>query len=166
MKPGIDSVWWKLESSILPGIFILQALFSIWMIFDGWSNYQDAADFGDNAILGVGIITKTVARQSHIVSNYTAFPGRTDYISTVQFKTQEGKTIELDAADLCKHNSIDSCDGTKVQILYAADNPQLSMVESGVNPLVRVKEQIKYGVILLLLSSAIVLIITRENRND
>jgi hypothetical protein len=166
MKPRINSAWWKVESFILSGFFALQALLWLWVIFDGLSNYQDAADFENKAISSVGIITKTIVTESPVVSGYSVVAHTKKYESTVQFKTKEDKIIKWESTNLCQQKPSELCDGIKVQILYASDNPQLAMIEGGTSPSDRAMDKIKLGIILLLLSSVTIFIAIRENRNE
>jgi hypothetical protein len=141
MKLKIASIQQKIKD-IIPILLLYSP--SSFLLLNGCLNYQAAADFNHKALPSVGIIIETEARQKTFTSGYSAFT-ETYYVSTIQFETKEGKITRFEESGICQANPLNLCDGRKVQVLYAADNPELSMVEGWTTPLDRVINNIIIG---------------------
>lgn len=128
------------------------------LIIQGFLDYPAAADFCNNAIATTGIIVETDEREkcttSYAISTPPSFPTHTScstyFISTIQFKTQQGEitTFESDP-DMCinRPNST-PCNGRKVEVFYDSTNPRMAIVKGGTSPLTQVKTRIGMGILM------------------
>lgn len=141
----------KLFPILYGGWIVLSSLMGMWLLALGLSNYQAAVDFGKKSVSTTGVITDTQWR-SRTVGGTPIPQTYTIYVSTVQFKTNQGKVIEFEADDICykEPSRPNSCDGKQVQVSYSPDNPQLVMVKGGSSPLDRAKSNIAWGVFMTL----------------
>jgi hypothetical protein len=134
---------------IIPSFLVIDCLcLGIFMLSRGFSNYQAAAEFENNSLPSIGTITETSVTSDCYAINYGS-SCRNRYSSTVQFKTQAGKSIEAQVNYACNAESLNLCKGQKVQMIYAIDNPKLSMVEGEESPADIVRNNIMWGVIFM-----------------
>jgi hypothetical protein len=123
------------------GMIVLPVLVGAWFISVGFSSYRAAADFGNKAISTTGVVTETTTvTSSGGGSLFSATPPQTYDVYTVQFQTK----------DICPIRQPSLCNSRKVQVLYAFDNPQLSMIKGGDSPLDRARSKIGWGIFMLL----------------
>jgi hypothetical protein len=148
-KSLIGEIIWYL---ILPGVMIaFSILLGIYLLTVGFSGYPAAADFWNKALSTTGVITETTKETYTIKPSAFSFTSsHTYYASTVRFQTEQGQIAEFKANDICQSPHPDLCSGKQVQVLYAFDNPQLSMIKGGDSPLDRTRTKIGWGIIILL----------------
>ena len=164
MQSGTNSIWQRVRYLVLRGgLPIIYISGGGWLLIHGFSNYQAAVSFRDKTLSTTGIITQTTIQGKLASSGLTAAPP--SHISTIQFKTEQGKVAEFRASDICQDYQLNSCDGKGVQVLYASDNPQLAMVKGGFSPIGEIKQEIGWGSFMTL--TGIIMLITeyRERFN-
>ncbi len=121
------------------------------MLAYGSSDYRTAASFGYKAIPGIGIITKTRAVTSTNCLSFSSCTTDTYYISTVQFKTNEGILFQFTVNDICRDNQNPyACDGKTIQVFYHSDNPEINMIQGGPTPMDGVVRWIGSGLVFIL----------------
>ncbi|NJL46237.1 MAG: DUF3592 domain-containing protein [Leptolyngbyaceae cyanobacterium SM2_5_2] len=131
------------------GAIILSILMGAWVFILGVSSYQAAASFKDKALSTAGIIIGT-RTESGGGSIGGSLPPR--YVSTVRFETEKGKIVQFTVDGICQATSfsLHLCNGRKVQVLYASDNPELAMIKRGLSPLDKARSNIGLGIFLIL----------------
>ncbi len=126
---------------------ILSISMGVGVLIQGLSDYQAATDFGNKALSTIGIITDTTTQANNTPSGMAAPPS---YVSTVQFEAEQGKIAEFKAYNICQGYPLNLCNGKKVQVLYASNNPELAMIKGGSSPLDRARNGIGLGIFLIL----------------
>ncbi|MBD1848042.1 DUF3592 domain-containing protein [Cyanobacteria bacterium FACHB-63] len=115
------------------------------MIVYSAGSYQAAANFEYKAVSTVGNISRTIAKTTYSQSFYSSIP-HTSYVSTIQFKTSQGKLIAFTVRKACHVNDNPyACDGKEIQVFYDPDDPQLAMIKGGSSPLDGVMTTFWYG---------------------
>jgi Protein of unknown function (DUF3592) len=132
-------------------MIVLPVLVGAWLLSVGFSSYRAAADFGSKAISTTGAIVETKSHTYTAPSVSLSAPSsHTYYVYTVQFQTEQGQIAKLETKDICPSRQPSLCNGRKVQVLYAFDNPQLAMVKGGDSPLDKARNNIGWGIFMLL----------------
>ncbi|MBW4580534.1 MAG: DUF3592 domain-containing protein [Tildeniella nuda ZEHNDER 1965/U140] len=143
-----NSIWQRIGYLVFPGGFIiLSTSIGVSTLIQSFSNYQAAANFRNKSLSTTGIITETTTQTNTSPSGMAAAPS---YVSTIQFETEQGKIAEFEAYNICQGYQLNLCSGKKVQVLYASDNPELSMIKGGSSPLDRARNNIGLGIFLIL----------------
>jgi hypothetical protein len=161
-----NSIWQRIGYLVFLGsATVLPISAGIWLSTQGFSNYQAAANFRSNALLTTGIITETTIQSGGAATNVGgSLPPA--YISTIRFETEQGKRAEFKASDICLVEPLNSCNGKRVQVLYAASNPELAMIKGGSSPLDKVRANIGYGIFFILFGLGTLIVAPSDYRGQ
>ena len=129
----------------------LITLIGVGLSIEGFSSYQAAANFWNNAIATTGIITNT--EETMNCTYYGSLPScSNDSITTIRFTTLQREIIkfESDTVICINRTSSNPCEGRKVEIVYDSSNPHQAIVKGSASPRVRVIFRIGVGVIFVI----------------
>lgn len=124
-------------SVLVSALFVLAGVI---FIVAGCGNFPAAVNFGNRAVAITGTVTGTSYHTTYPTES--GLPVRTA-ITTIKFKTKQGKIFEHSAQDFCTMG----CRGRKVEILYDPDAPHIAMVKGGYSPLCQVVQFIVMGIV-------------------
>jgi Protein of unknown function (DUF3592) len=129
---------------------VLPVLGGACLLSVGFSSYRAAADFGNKALSTTGAIVETTSHTYTVPTNGSAPASYPYYVYTVQFQTEQGQIAQFKTNDTCRSRQSSLGNGSKVQVLYAFDNPQLAMVKGCDSPLDVARNHIGWGIAILL----------------
>jgi hypothetical protein len=123
------------------------------------SLYKSEVDFHSKAIRATGTVVKTRVEIRHSGgASSTVFP---EYISTVKFQNNHAHSFEFTATKAC--SSLSNCENKTVPVLYNPSHPLDARVDSGSTPEDKVKGNLVFSVVLLVLG---IFVATLEPSDD
>ncbi len=133
------------------------------LLFQFPSYYRSEVAFEANAISAIGTVIKTREEKEYSGGGIVPLSSRTKYISTVEFQTHQGKSVNFTTSSACSSQL--SCENKTVQIRYDPSVPTQARINSGAPLNVRLWG---YGVFcsIMLLIGILLLVIDPGGRPD
>ncbi|NJL79066.1 MAG: DUF3592 domain-containing protein [Richelia sp. RM2_1_2] len=110
------------------------------------SYYQSEVRFEANAVSATGNVIKTREEVEYSGGGIVPLSSRTKYISTIEFQTNQGKSVEFTTSSACSRQQ--DCENKTVQVRYDPSVPTQARIDSNISFNVRVWS---YGVLSLIL---------------
>jgi hypothetical protein len=143
---------------LLKGAGILVTALGGALLFQIPSIYRSDVDFRSKAISTTGTIIEVQEEKEERIyySGGIPIPGTvTKFISTVNFQTNQGESIEFTTSRAC--SSQRDCLNKSISVLYDPDSPSDARVDSGTTPERKVRNNFWFSIFLLLPGIALLL---------
>ena len=133
------------------------------LLFQFPSYYRSEVGFEANAISAIGTVIKTREEKEYSGGGIVPLSSRTKYISTVEFQTHQGKSVNFTTSSACSSQL--SCENKTIQMRYDPSVPTQARINSGAPLNVRLWG---YGVfcLIMLLIGILLLVIDPGGRPD
>lgn len=102
------------------------------LLIDLPSFYQSEVEFQSKAISTTGTVVGAVEKKEYSGGGVVPLTVTTKYIATVEFQTNQGKSVEFTTNSAC--SSRRDCENKLISVLYDPDFPSKARVDSGATP--------------------------------
>lgn len=116
------------------------------------SFYRSEVEFQSKAISTTGTVVGAVEKKEYSGGGVVPITVTTKYIATVEFQTNQGKSVEFTASSAC--SSRRDCENKSVPVLYNPYFLSSARVDSGATPESKVQGQLIFSTILLVVGIA------------
>lgn len=140
----------------MKGFGILVASFGGIILVQLPSFYKSEVDFQAKAISTTGTVVKTTEKREYYGGGIVPLTATTKLISTVEFQTNQGKSVEFTTTTACASQR--DCKNKEVPVLYNPFLPSKARVDSGFTPEGKVKIGLAFSTIVLLIGITFIVV--------